>query len=185
MTAAKEHVSQAERTIRTLKERMQDLLATLPFRNLPKQMKIEFVYFMVLWLNAFPAKTGISSIYSPREILVRWWLDYKKHCRVLPGTYCEVHDEPVPTSTMVWQMHKGIALGPTGNLQRSVKFYCIITGRVLKRCSFTQMPMPDCMIKRVNAIGAQEGQGREFRFLNQRHEPYEWTDEVPKDDPKF
>jgi hypothetical protein len=56
-TAAKEHTSKAEQTIRTLKEQMQGLLATLPFSNLPKQMKIDFVYFMVLWLNAFPAKT--------------------------------------------------------------------------------------------------------------------------------
>jgi hypothetical protein len=47
------------------------------------------------------------------------------------------------------------------------------------------MPMPDHMIKCVNTIGAQEGQGPEFQFLNQHCEPYEWTDEVPKDDPKF
>jgi hypothetical protein len=120
-TAAKEHVSKAEWRICTLKEWMRGLLATLPFSNLPKWMKIKFVYFMVLWLNAFPVKTGISSIYSPRELLIRWWLDYKKHCRVLPGTYSVVHDEPVPTNTMVWQTHKGIALGPTGNLQGSVK----------------------------------------------------------------
>ncbi len=100
-TAAKEHVSKAERTICTLKERTQGLLAMLPFRNLPKRMKIDFVYFMVLWLNAFPAKTGISSIYSPRELLVQWRLEYKMHCRVLPGKYCKVHDEPVPTNRMV------------------------------------------------------------------------------------
>jgi hypothetical protein len=47
-TAAKEHVSEAERTIRTLKERMRGLVATLPFERLPRQMKIEFIYFMVL-----------------------------------------------------------------------------------------------------------------------------------------
>ena len=34
-TAAKEHVSEAERTIRTLKERVRGLLNTLPFENLP------------------------------------------------------------------------------------------------------------------------------------------------------
>jgi hypothetical protein len=27
--------------------------------------------------------------------------------------------------------------------------------------------------------------GRMFRFLNQHGEPYEWTDEVPEDDPDF
>ena len=72
MTAAKEHVSEAERTIRTIKERTRGLLATLPFSHIPRRMKIEFVYFIVLWLNAFPIKSGISSTFSPRELLVRW-----------------------------------------------------------------------------------------------------------------
>ena len=150
---------------------------------MPRRMKIKFVYFIVLWLNAFPVKSGISATYSPRELILRWRLDYKKHCRVLPGTYCEVHDKPVPTNTMAWRTHECIALGPTGNLQGSVKFYCLTTGRVLKRRSFTPMPMPDRVIKRVNTIGEREGQGRTFRFLNRRKEPYEWTDSVPDDNP--
>jgi hypothetical protein len=184
-TAAKEHVSEAERTIRTIKERTRGLLATLPFSHMPRRMKIEFVYFIVLWLNAFPIKSGILSTFSPRELLVRWHLDYKKHCRVLPGTYCEVHDEPVPTNTMTPRTHECIDLGPTGNLQGSIKFYCLTTGRVLKRRSFTPMPMPDRVIRRVNTIGEHEGQGRTFRFLNRRKEPYEWADSVPEDDPEF
>ena len=184
-TAAKEHVSEVERTIRTLKERMRGLVATLPFERLPRRMKIEFIYFMVLWMNAFPVKSGISKTFSPRELLLRWRLDYKKHCRVDPGTYCEVHDEPVPTNTMMPRTHEAIALGPTGNLQGSVKFYCTKMGRVLKRRSFTPMPMPARVIRRINSIGARERQEREFRFLNRRNEPYEWTDEVPEDDPEF
>ena len=127
-TAAKEHVSEAERTIRTLKECTRGLLATLPFENMPRRMKIEFVYFMVLWMNAFPVKSGVSDKISPRELLLRWRLNYKKHCRVEPGTYCEVHDEPTPTNTMTPRTHEAIALGPTGNLQGSVKFYCIHMG---------------------------------------------------------
>jgi len=116
-------------------------------------MKIEFVYFVILWLNAFQVKSGISQTISPPEILMSWRLDYKKHCWVQPGTYCEVHDEPVPTNTMAWRSHKAIALGPTGNLQGSVKIYCINTGRVLKHRSFTPMPMPNRVIKQVNKIG--------------------------------
>ena len=136
-------------------------------------------------MNAFPVKSGISDKISPRELLLRWRLNYKKHCRVEPGTYCEVHDEPTPTNTMAPRTHAAIALGPTGNLQGSVKFYCITTGRILKRRSYTPMPMPDHVIQRVNAIGTQEKQGRTFRFLNRRGEPFEWTDEVPEDDPEF
>jgi hypothetical protein len=131
-TAAKENVSEAERTIRTIKEQTRGLLGTLPFQHLPRRMKIEFIYFMVLWLNAFPVKNGISSMFSPRELLVRWRLDYTKHCRVLPGTYCEVHDEPLPSNTMTPWTHEAIAMGPTGNLQGSVKFFCLATGHILK-----------------------------------------------------
>ena len=45
--------------------------------------------------------------------------------------------------------------------------------------------MPDSIIKRVNTIGQRERQGWDFRFLNRRKEPYEWTDTVPEDDPDF
>ena len=37
----------------------------------------------------------------------------------------------------------------------------------------------------MNAIGKREKQGRTFRFLNRRGEPFEWTDKVPEDDPEF
>ncbi len=116
MTAAKEHVSEAERTSRTLTECTRGLLGMLPFENLPQRMKIEFVYFMVLWMNAFPVKSGMSDKISPRELLLLWQLNHKKHCRVEPGTYCKVHDEPTPTNTMMPRTHKAITLGPMGNL---------------------------------------------------------------------
>ena len=119
---------------------------TLPFTYIPRQMKIEFIYFVTLWLNAFPVKSGVSDTFSPREILLRWRMDAKNHCRVLPGSYCEVHDEPNPTNTTVSCTREGIALGPTGNLQGSVKFYCLNTGRVLKRRAFTKIPMPTAVI---------------------------------------
>jgi hypothetical protein len=115
--AAKEHISEAEHLIRAVKEQIRGLIGMLPFDNIPRQMKIKFVYFIVLWLIAFLVKTGVSMLYSPQELLVCWRLDCKKHCRVLPGTYCKIHDEPSPTNTMVLQTHKDIALGLTGNLQ--------------------------------------------------------------------
>ena len=59
-TAAKEHVSEAEWMIRTLKEQMRGLLGMLPFTYIPKRMKIEFIYFIVLWMNTFLVKSGIS-----------------------------------------------------------------------------------------------------------------------------
>jgi hypothetical protein len=160
-------------------------MTTLPFTYISQQMKIEFVYFTGLWLNAFPIKTEISGTYLPWELLVQWRLDYKKHCWVLPGLYCEVHDEPDPSNTVVTYTHKEIALGQIRNLQGSVNFFCLNSGRVLKRRSFTTMPMPMRVIKCVDAIGECEQQGHNFCFLNHNKEAFDWMDEVPVDDPAF
>ena len=88
-------------------------------------MKIDFIYFVVLWLNAFPLRSGVSTVHLHWKLLVGWKLDYKRQCRVVPGTYCEVHDKPLPLNTMEAKMHGGIAVGPTGYLQGSVKFFCL------------------------------------------------------------
>ena len=45
--------------------------------------------------------------------------------------------------------------------------------------------MPAGVIRQINAIGAREKQGCEFRFLDRRKKPYECTDKVPEDDPEF
>jgi hypothetical protein len=82
---------------------------------------------------------------------------------------------------MITRTYKAIATGPTGNMQGSIKFFCLKTERILKWRLFTPLPMPDWVIKRVNAIGACKKQGRGFRFLNRKKEPYEWTDKVPED----
>jgi hypothetical protein len=119
---AKEHISEAKHTIWTVKESTRGLIATLPFTDILCRMKIEFIYFVILWLNAFPVKNGVSLTFLSRELLVQWTLDYKKHCWVLPGTYCEVYDEHSPSNTMTPRTHETIALGPTGNLQGSIKF---------------------------------------------------------------
>jgi hypothetical protein len=86
---------------------------------------------------------------------MRWKLDYKKHYHVLLNTYCKIHDEPLPSNIMVACIHEGIALGPTKNLQGSVKFYCLRTEWVLKQGTFTPLPMPDRIIKHVNVIDVQ------------------------------
>ena len=142
------------------------------FEKVKNGLPLESTYFVVLWLNAFPAKSGISATYSPQELLVCWKLNYKKHCRVLPGTYCKTHDEPVPTNTMTPCTHQCIACGPTGILQGSIKFYCLTMGRILKCRSFTAMPMPDRAIKHVNTIGSRAKQGRMFRFTDRSNELY-------------
>jgi hypothetical protein len=45
--------------------------------------------------------------------------------------------------------------------------------------------MPNRVIKHINTIREQEGQGCTFWFLNHQCEPYKWMDEILEDNPKF
>ena len=184
-TAASEHVTDVERKIRVVKERTRGTMATLPFKHVPRRMKIELVYFGVFWLNAFPTKSGVSRQFSPRELVPRLKADYAKHCRVLFGSYCEVHDEPSPSNSMKPRTHPAIALGPSGNLQGTVKFYSLNTGLVLRRRKFNLIPMPDAIKARVNEIGLKEKQNRDLVFADRTKQTFDWSDEVPIDDPGF
>ena len=184
-TAAKEHVAEAERRIRVVKERTRGTLAVVPYDTPPRRMKIELVYASVFWLNAFPCKAGVSRNLSPRELVLRQKADFKKHCRVLFGSYCEVHDEPDPTNSTEPRTSEGIALGPSGNLQGTVKFLNLNTGAVVKRRKFTILPLTTAVKKQVDAMGERERQTKEWMFLDRNKEPFSWSNEVPDDDPQF
>ena len=90
--AANEHVGEAKRGIWIINERAHGNLATLPVKKLPKVMIIHLVYFVTMWLNAWPIKTGISSPISPRELIAGMKLTTKLHDQVPLGVYHEIHD---------------------------------------------------------------------------------------------
>jgi hypothetical protein len=76
---------------------------TLPYSQLPKLIIIELMHFCVMWMNAFPVKSGISEKWSPRELISRHELYAKLHCKTPFRTYCEVHTEnpDIITNTMM------------------------------------------------------------------------------------
>jgi hypothetical protein len=69
-TAAKEHVPEVERGIRLMKERRRGILNTLPFKRMPQIMLFELIYHVVLWLSAFPTKSGVSMMLSPQRSFI-------------------------------------------------------------------------------------------------------------------
>ena len=123
-TAAREHVPEVEWKIRLIKERGRGILNTLPFKKMPRLMLIELIYHVVLWLNAFPAKSGVSEMLSPHEIVYRHKLDFAKHCKSPFGMYCKVHNDPMRTNTMATRSTPAIVLSPTGNLQGTYTRNC-------------------------------------------------------------
>ncbi len=111
---------------------------------MPQLILIELIYHVVLWLNAFPSKSGISKTLSPPEIVLRHRLDFKKHCKASFVSYCEAHNEPAPTNNMMSRSTPFIVLGPTGNLQGTYKFFSL----KIKRRQLTRYPMPDSSSER-------------------------------------
>ena len=95
----------------------------------------------------------MSTKHSLQEIVVHTKLIWKKHCKVVFGTYFEVHNESNPSNSMFTRTHESITLGPTVNLEETHRLLCLNTGIVLNRRNFIYYPMPGIVIKKVNKWG--------------------------------
>ena len=69
-----------------------------------------------------------------------------------------------------------ICLGPTGNLQGSYFFFSLVTGLVIKRRLWSELPVPDAVIKRVAYYATKSGSPQGILFSNRFREPYDWPD---------
>ena len=94
-----EHVPEAKRNIRVIKERFRSTFHRLPFKKIPKIMTKILAMECTKKLNFFPPKGGVSQYYSPRVILLQQPLDYHKHCSIAFGSYVQAHTESDPTNT--------------------------------------------------------------------------------------
>eukprot|EP00957_Ditylum_brightwellii_P017274 1301362-Ditylum_brightwellii.AAC.1 len=118
----------------------------------------KMVAFSVIWLNAFAPKSGISSTYSPRTIVCGTNLAYKNHCKIPFDAYAQMHKDNSPTNSMNDRTIGAIALGPSFNLQGGYKFMSLETGKLIHRRKFTELPMPENVIKQVERRAEQEEQ---------------------------
>jgi hypothetical protein len=178
-TAAREHVGDIERGIRFIEERARSVLSELPFKHcMPDAFVIHLMMFVVFWINAFPSDSGVSSVHSPREIVTGLKIDYSKHCRARWGSYVEASDDLDVTNTMRDRTSPSIVLGPTGNIQGSVRCYNLETKSVVKRRTITPLPMPGRVIRRVLELGKRSKQKRKsehLQFLNRIQQEFDWV----------
>ena len=177
--AASEHIGEIERRIRVIKERCRGILCTLPYAKIPRVMLIYLLHHVVMWLNNFPVANGISTRFSPREILQHNKLSIKRHCVAPFGSYCEVHEDNDPTNGMQSRGLPTICLGPTGNIQGTYSFLNLSTGLVIKRRRFVELPAPDSVIQRVNDLAATSGVPTTLVFADRTKTPFDWPDNEP------
>ena len=173
-----EHVPEVERSIRMMKETMRATAHGLPYRRLPKIMIIELVAMATRCLNGFPKEDGVSEHMSPHSIVTgRSRMDYNK----IPlefGSYVQLLDRSV--NTIRSRTIGAIALNPMGNENGAYRFMSLKTGQVITKGpgSWTEVPVTDIAIARVEALAKQEGQP----LLQDSNLLVEWRPNQPFDD---
>ena len=94
-----EHVPEIEHHIRTIKESVRCVYATLPFTKFPSRILVELVYFCEFWLNSFPAQAGISDTLSPRSIVHGSHIDFTS----MPNLSLVYMCSHIWSTTIPWQ----------------------------------------------------------------------------------
>ena len=176
---ADSHVGEVERSIRSLKERIRSTVHGLPFKRLPKLMVTEITKHSVQCLNRFPWKNGVSRDMSPHTIVTgKPAPDYNK-MKIEFGSYAQVSEET--TNTTKARTLGAIALTDTGNANGDYYFMSLATGARISRHEWTELPITDTAIARVEAIAANEGQP----LVQERGLVVEWRPGQDIDDDEY
>jgi hypothetical protein len=100
-TNAQDHVPEAERNNRTIKERIRAGYHRLPYKAIPRIMIRYLAMNQTNQLNMFPVKGGVSTYYSPRMLLNQSNIDYNKHCTMPFGAFVQANHESKKTNSNV------------------------------------------------------------------------------------
>ena len=159
IVAEDDHVHEVERSIRATKECTRCNIHGLPYKRMPKIMIIELVSHAMRCLNQFPARDGVSKTMSPLSIVTGANTpDYNK-LKIEFGQYAQVHANDNVTNTTASRSIGAIALSATPYENGYYKFMNLNTGKVLNKKQFTILPITEQVIKRVEEIAKQQGQG--------------------------
>ena len=164
-TNAQDHVPEAERNNRTIKERIRAAYHRLPYKALPRIMIRYLAMYQVNQLNLFPVKGGVSAYYSPRMILNQENLDYAKHCSVPFGAYVQANHETNRTNSNATRTLDAIYLRPAQNQQGGHELMDLNSGQVITRNIVHEIPVTDVVIKAVETMAYDQG-FKSMKFKN-------------------
>eukprot|EP00957_Ditylum_brightwellii_P111094 8471518-Ditylum_brightwellii.AAC.1 len=125
-----EHVGDIERLNRTIQEKVRSVYMTLPYEQMPG--------------------LAVCAPLSPRALITGKHIDYNHHVQLEFGEYVHTHESH--GSDQQPRTVGAIALQPTGNELRGHYFMSLLTGRRLICNRWTELPLPQDIIKRVNHL---------------------------------
>ena len=165
--AAGEAVPVVERKIRTIKERVRAAINSLPY-----DLCDSLEDYLVLWATSrinLSVTSNSSTYESPREKIYGRRIDIKKDCKHGFGDYVQVINNEVNNS-MTERSRGAIALLPTGNLDGSWWYFCLDTGKPVRRRTAKELPMPQEVIDRLNELARERKRRTKMPSFR-----YEWS----------
>ena len=111
-------------------------------------------------------------------------VSYKTYCKAEFGYYVEASTNTMLTSSQIPRRHDCIALGSSGNRQGLLTCFDLKTGSVVTRGIFDVLPMPDRIVKQVNACGMKskkESRKIKLKFKNSQRRKIDWDNEDLED----
>ena len=158
-TAGAAAVSDVERKIRTVKERMRGVINTLPYKL---SIRLEdWLLQSCLYYISFQPTVNTNDLRSPKEKLTGLILDAKVDLRFGYGDYCQVSDDDTD-NTMTERTKGAIALMPVGNSTGSWWFLLLKTGKAVRRNTAEVLPMPDNIIDFLNDLAENDKRKRKI-----------------------
>ncbi|KAI2506113.1 Reverse transcriptase (RNA-dependent DNA polymerase) [Fragilaria crotonensis] len=185
---AQEHVPEAERNNRVIKERVRATYHRLPYRQLTKTMVKMLVSESAKKLNFFPSKNGVSKFYSPRMMLHQRNLDYSRHCRYALGTYVQAHEEPKHSSTNAPRSLDCIYLRYKDNLQGGHELLHLPTNSIITRRNITSVPITPAIVSQVHTLAQAEDMPAGLKIENRTGQIFydsAWIPGVDYDEEQF
>ena len=116
--ATDDHVSDVEKSIRTIKDDLRTLTQGLPFKRVPRAMVTAMVTFANRCRNLFPTPDGISVSLSPLSIVTGAPPADYNHMSLEFGTYVQIFNDNSPSNTMTPRTTGAIALNSVVNKQQ-------------------------------------------------------------------
>ena len=154
-----QHIPVVERKIRLVKERLRAYLQSIPYQLMFSLLRY-LVEYVTIMLN-FEPNSQREDPTSPYELFRGLKIDYKRQLRISFGDYAECTDPRVTSNTMERRTDPCIALLPLLNAQGSYLFYNLETRRTCVRDTWTELPFPADILKRLNKLAA--GQRKKLR----------------------
>ena len=169
--AAQSHQVNAERMIRTIKDRHRCMWHRMPCKAMPIKMIVAAVEQVAKWLNAFPPSGGLSRQHSPRVIMNKRQIDCDEDCCVSFGSHVQVfHKQETTHNTPRPRTIGGICLGAMDNEQGGHRVMNLATGATITRTQVKVVPITEDVVQRVEFFARKDGVKEDTRFKTRRGE---------------